>query len=79
MRSVGPGRDHRGLSGRLQRLDHALVCVVSLVGDQQVSLHFGQQVVSADQVVRLTSGQVEAERIAESIHEGVDLGAQSAA
>ena len=35
--------------------------------------------VGADQVVCLAAGQVEADRIAEGIYEGVDLGAQPTA
>ena len=35
--------------------------------------------VGADQIMRLSAGQVEADRIAKRIDQGVDLGAQAAA
>jgi hypothetical protein len=35
--------------------------------------------VGAEEVMRLAAGQEEADRVAECIHQGMDLGAQSAA
>ena len=70
--------DHLLSRGR-ERLDHPLVGVEGFVGDQRVGLHVGQQLVGADQIVGLAAGQMEADRIAEGIDQGVDLGAQSAA
>lgn len=76
---VGSWRDHRGLAGGRQRLTHARVGIECLVGDQRVGLYCGQQVVGPLQVVCLAAGQEEADRVAQRIDQGVDLGAQSAA
>ena len=72
-------RDHRNFSGRRQRLDHTLLSIKRLVGNQRLGLQLGQQVIGAHQVMRLAAGQDNAGRIAERIDRGVDLGAQSAA
>ena len=76
---VRPWRDHRGLTSGRQRLDHARVRVAGLVGDQRGGLHVGQQAVGPNQVVCLAAGQEEADRVAQRVDQGVDLGAQSAA
>jgi hypothetical protein len=76
---VGPRRDHRRFASRCQRLKDACIGVERLVGDQRVGLHRGQQVVGTLQVVRLTAGQQEVERVAQRVDQSVDLGAQSAA
>ena len=76
---VVPWRDYRGLTRGRQRLEDACVGVERLVGDQRIGLHRGQQVVGPDQVVCLAAGQEEADRVAQRIDQGVDLGAQSAA
>ena len=65
--AVGPRWDDGHLSCCLKGLDHAFVGIERLVGDQHVGLYLGQEVVGADQVVCLASGQVEADRIAEGI------------
>ena len=49
------------------------------VGDQGVGLHGGLKMIGTDQIMRLTAGQEEADRIAKSVDQGMDLGAQSAA
>ena len=72
---VGPWRDDRGLTSGRQRLKYARVGVESLVGDQHISLHGGQQAVSPDQVVCLAAGQEEADRVTQCVDQGVDLGA----
>ena len=76
---VGSRRDHRGLARGGQRLKDARVGVERLVGDQRVGLHRGQQVVGPFQVVCLAAGQEEADRVAQRVDQGVDLGAQPAA
>ena len=73
------GWDDGGLIGCGQRFDDPLVGIECLVGDQHVSLHIRQQVVTAYQIVSLAAGQVEADRVAKDIDQCVDLGAQSAA
>jgi len=75
---VGSWRDHRGLAGGRQWLEYARVGVERLVGDQRIGLHLGQQVVRPHQVVRLATGQEEADRVAQGVDQGMDLGAQSA-
>ena len=70
------GRDHRGFAGRSQRRDDPLVGIERFVGDQRVGLHRGQEVVGADQIMRLSAGQGEVDRVAERIDQGVDFGAQ---
>ena len=49
------------------------------VGDECISLHLRQQMISAHQVMGLAAGQEEVDRVAERIGQGMDLGAQSAA
>jgi hypothetical protein len=78
-RSVGLWRDHRGFAGRCQRFDDPLIGIEGFVTDQRVGLHIRQQVVGTNQIVSLAAGQMEADRIAECIDQGMDLGAQSAA
>jgi hypothetical protein len=39
-------------------------------------LHRGQEVVGADQIMRLSAGQEEVDRVAERIDQGVDFGAE---
>ena len=75
---VGSRRDHRGLPSGCQRLKDARISVERLVGDQRIGLHRGQQVVRPLQVVCLATGQEEADRVAQRVDQGVDLGAQSA-
>lgn len=70
--------DDAGLAGGLERLDEALVGIEGFVGQQGVSLHVRQQGVGALQVVGLARRQEEADRIAQSIDQGMDLGAQPA-
>ena len=76
---VGFGGDHGGLAGSGERGAHPSVGIESLVGDQRVGLHARQEMVGADEIVCLSAGQEEADRIAERIDQGMDLGAQSAA
>src|ERR1700756_2024214 len=76
---VGSRRDHHGLTSGRQRLKYASIGVERLVGDQRIGLHRGQQVVRPHQVVCLAAGQEEADRVAQCVDQGVDLGAQSTA
>jgi hypothetical protein len=71
-------RDDAGLASCLERPDDAQVGIESLVGQQSISLHVRQQSVRPLQIMGLAWGQEEAEGIAQSIDQGVDLGAQSA-
>src|ERR1035437_239318 len=73
------GRNHGGLAGGGERRKDSLVGIERLVSDQRVGLHRGQQVVGADEIMCLSAGQEEADRVAKCIGRGVDFGAQSTA
>jgi len=77
--ATGLWRDHDGLAGGRQRLDDPLVGIEGLVGDQCFGLHVGQQVIRTVEIMRLTARQMKANRVAERIDQGMDLGAQAAA
>src|SRR5690349_11840273 len=77
--AVRLGRDHRGLAGLLQGSEHALLGVERLVGDQRGRGQVRQQRLRTLQVVRLPRREGEAGRVAERVHERMDLGAQAAA
>ena len=62
----------------MQRLDHPFVGVVSLVGEQRISLETGQKHIGALEVMRLSRREMKADRIAQRVHRRVDFRAQSA-
>ena len=70
--------DDRRLVGFGQRREHPLVGIERLVGNERLGLKRGQKGIGSGQVMLLTAGQMEADRIAERIHPGVDLGGQPA-
>src|SRR5215204_3787201 len=70
--------DHRRLASLGQRLEHPRVGIERFVGDERLSLKLRQQGICSGQVVLLTAGEMKASRIAERIHERVDLGRQPA-
>ena len=70
--------DDRHLAGFSQRREHARVGIERLVGDERLGLKLRQQGICSSQVVLLTAGEMKASRIAERIHERVDLGGQPA-
>jgi hypothetical protein len=72
-------RNDRSLACCRERLDDPLIGVEGLVGDQLVGLHFRQEMVGTNQIVCLATGQMEADRVAERIGQGMDLGAQPTA
>lgn len=76
--AVGFGRDHRLDTAHGQSFDEA-VGVVTLVGDEGLRLNFGQQRFGLGDVVSLTAGQADRQRIAERVDDGVDFGRQPAA
>ena len=76
--SVALGRNDTGLARFPQRFDDALVGIEGFVGEQSIGFHVRQQRVCPLQVMGLAWGQEEAEWIAESVDQGMDLGAQSA-
>ena len=76
--AVAAERNDRPFAGLGERPDDPLVGIVSLVGDQDGGGDLRQQGVRAGKVMRLSGGQVEGERVAEGIDQGMDFGAQSA-
>jgi hypothetical protein len=71
------GQYHRGFAKFRQRLANPRICVIGFVSDPQVSLHPRQKLIGSDQVMRLSAGQREADRVAEDIDQSVDLGVLS--
>ena len=73
----------RGDDGRLagfgQRLQHPLVGIEGLVGNEGVRFQPGQKGIRSGQIVLLTASEMKAGRIAKRIDGGVDLRAQAAA
>jgi len=62
----------------VQRPDHPVIGIVGFVGQHGVSLQGGKQLIGAIQITGLSSGQKEANGVAQGIRGGVDLGAQTA-
>jgi hypothetical protein len=73
------GRDHGGLMLVGQHGDNPFIGIICLIGDQQISLHVGEQVIGPDQIMGLAAAQREGDRIAQRINQSMDFGAQSAA
>lgn len=76
--AVGLGRNDCRFSGVPQRLDHALVGVVALVGQQNIGLETRQQAIRSRQIAGLARREVEAGGITQDIDGGVNRGAQPA-
>ena len=76
--SVLPRRDHGGFPGTRQRFENTLTGIIGLVGDQDLGGHLRQQGIGADQIMGLSRGQQEAQRVTERVDQSVDFGAQSA-
>jgi len=75
---IGFRWDHGGLARRCQRCDDPLVRIKGFISDQRLGLHVRQEVVGTDQIVSLTAGQEEANRVAQGIDQSMDFGAQPA-
>ena len=73
-----PRWDDGHLAGLGQRFEHPLVGIECFVGDERLGLKRRQQGIRSGQIVLLTAGEMKAERIAERIHQRVDLGGQPA-
>src|SRR3954471_19484009 len=58
--------------------EYPLVGIEGFVGNERLGLKRGQQGIGSGQIVLLTAGEMKAGRIAERIHQGVDLGGQPA-
>jgi hypothetical protein len=72
------GWDGRGLASLAQTVERALIGVISTVGEQRRRHEPGQQHVAAAKVMRLAWRQVKADRIAQRVNQGVELGTQPA-
>ena len=77
--AVWSGRDYGGFASRRQRVEDSAIGIEGAICDQQVGGHMRQQRISPGQVVRLSRGQQQAQRIAECVDQRMDLGAQTAA
>ena len=77
-RSGVPRWDDGCLAGLGQRFEHPLVGIECFVGDERLGLKLRQQGIGSSQVMLLTTGEMKADRIAERIHQRVDLGGQPA-
>ena len=73
-----PRWDHGCLAGLGQRFEHPLVGIEGFVGNERLGLKFREQRIGSSQVMLLTTGEMKADRIAERIHQRVDLGRQPA-
>jgi hypothetical protein len=72
------GRNHRGFSGLRQRLEHPLVGIVALIGNDDRRFQAGQQGIGPFQITGLSGRQQEAGRFAQGIDGGMNLRAPSA-
>jgi hypothetical protein len=77
--AVWSGRDDGGFASRRQRVEDSAIGIEGAICDQQVGGHMRQQRISPGQVVRLSRGQQQAQRIAERVNQRMDLAAQTAA
>jgi hypothetical protein len=73
------GRDDDGLVFVCQHGDDAFIGVERLVGDEQIGGHARQKLIGANQVMGVAAARGECRWLAQSIHEGMNFGAQSAA
>ena len=76
--AVGLGRYDRDFGRSLQGDQHALIGIEAFVGEHHVGFHLRQQHIRPVQVAGLTAGEMKANRVAQGIDRGVNLGAQSA-
>ena len=77
--SVGFGRNDGELAGRREGGKDPLVGIIRLVREERVRLHAREQRVGSEQIMGLARREVEADRIAQSINQSMDFGAQTAA
>ncbi len=73
--SICFGWDDGSFSGLVQRVQHPLVGVKALIGDHRFGFELRQQNVGSVQFTGLSFGEMKADRVAERIDNGVDLGA----
>jgi hypothetical protein len=73
-----PRWDHGCLAGLGQRFEHPRVGIERLVGNERLGLKLREQGIRSSQIVLLTAGEMKAGRVAERIHQRVDLRGQPA-
>ena len=71
--SILPRRDNGGFAGIRQRFENPLIGIIGLVGDQDLGGHLRQQRIGTDEIMGLSRGQQEAQRVAEGVDQSVDL------
>lgn len=77
--AVWSRRDYGRFASRRQWVEYAAIGIKGAICDQQVGGHMRQQRISPGQVVRLSRGQQEAQRLAQRVDQRMDLRAQTAA
>jgi hypothetical protein len=77
--AVGSGWDYGGFASRRQRVENSAIGIEGTICDQQVGGHMRQLRIGPGQVVRLSWGQQEVQRIAERVDQRMDIGARPAA
>jgi hypothetical protein len=71
-------RDDRPDGSHFEALDEG-VGVVALVAEEGLGLHFGREGFSLCDVVDLSAREAERQRVAQSVHDHMDLGGRAAA
>lgn len=75
--SIAFGWNDRGLSCLGQRLQHSLVRIEALVGQQCIRLQSRQQHIGTLQIAGLAAGEMKSDRVAKGVDRRVNLGAQT--
>lgn len=75
--AVGFGRNDGGFSGILQWHQHPLIGIETFVGEHDVGFDLRQQHIRSIQIAGLTASEMKANRVAQGIDRGMNLGAQS--
>ena len=74
---MASGRDD-GLAALLENEIVQAIGVVSLVGDDLAGFHAGNEIAGGSHVVLLAGTQYKADRQAQGVYDGVDLGSKAA-
>ena len=76
--AVGFRRYDRPLAHSSQGVEDSRIGIEGFVCDQRVGLHGWDQMICAEQIVRLSASQKEADRVSQGIDQRMDFRAQSA-
>ena len=74
--TIGLRRNHGLLSSGGQRPDDPFVSIERFVRDQHARLHVRNEFIGASQIMDLPSSEMEPNRIAQYIHQGMNFRAQ---